>query len=828
MRKRWTAGAVIVGLFVVLGPAEAQQLAVRAHADGSADSAQVVANDDYQAGSFHRMLLGDGYRNLWAEPVRVPVLNLSQVAGGLHAIGETTGKQTRSLELVSRDGREFRFRSADKDERLGQSPAMQKSILASVFQDQTSALFPGAAAVAASLAEAAGIPHTALGLFVLPDDPRLGKFRQKYAGTLGVLELYPAAMGAGAPGITNFRDVIKTEELAERLNKSPADRIEPRSYLAVRLFDMFLNDADRHPGQWRWGTRDRSAPRQWVAIPLDRDNALSSYGGIVAWLARIKDPQLVPFTGDYRLRGLTRKASVMDARLLAQLDRPVWDSVAAALAARLSDSAIADAIGHLPTSYYQLVGADLETKLRSRRDKLGDIASRVYERLARVVDVHGTDGAELVTIRRQADGSVDIEILPRDRPQDHPYFARHFVPDETNEVRVYLHGGDDQVDSVGAGSAPIKVRVISAEVLAPIDAIDRRPWRRVPDGRIVPPQPDRDHRLVPLIRAHTAGFRTGLDVGLALRHYGFERSPWGREVSATLGYSLPARAWGIAGALDLTHRDSPLFFRLSTMISDLQRPYFYGFGNQTPRGSSSDAHRVSHREYAAFAELGLRGERWSISAGPVVKYSTNSDPNSALVGTPLGSGNFGEAGVRGRAELDTRVNSRRTSGGLRVAATADLYPKLWDSKGTVGTVDLDARLYVPMVRLPLEPVLALKAGARRSWGPYTWFDASFIGGKSTLRGYDHDRFAGDAAVYGGTDLRLLLTRFARPVPGELGVLGLLDAGRVWLTGENSNRWHHAWGGGVWTSLIDPSVVFAAILARGEERTALYLTLGYPF
>ena len=47
------------------------------------------------------------------------------------------------------------------------SPAMQKSMLAPIFQDYTSALFPGAAAVAARLADAAGIPHTAIGLFVM-------------------------------------------------------------------------------------------------------------------------------------------------------------------------------------------------------------------------------------------------------------------------------------------------------------------------------------------------------------------------------------------------------------------------------------------------------------------------------------------------------------------------------------------------------------------------------------------------------------------------------------------------------------------------------------
>jgi hypothetical protein len=35
-------------------------------------------------------------------------------------------------------------------------------------------------------------------------------------------------------------------------------------------------------------------------IPLDRDNALSSYGGLVGWMARLDAPQLVPFTADYR------------------------------------------------------------------------------------------------------------------------------------------------------------------------------------------------------------------------------------------------------------------------------------------------------------------------------------------------------------------------------------------------------------------------------------------------------------------------------------------------------------------------------------------------
>jgi hypothetical protein len=319
-------------------------------------------------------------------------------------------------------------------------------------------------------------------------------------------------------------------------------------------------------------------------------------------------------------------------------------------------------------------------------------------------------------------------------------------------------------------------------------------------------------------------------MGLALRHYGFRHSPYQREVSATLGYSLPAGAFGLAAAVDVTREGSPMFLRLEVMASDIQRPWFYGFGNETIRGSSRDAHRVGHREYVVFGELGARGERWSVSAGPLVRYSTTTDRRSALVGvgSSRGLGNYGQAGLRAEMRLDTRRGSSRASRGVHLSAIADLYPNWWDGRGTVGTLEADAAVYLPLKALPLEPVLALRAGARRAWGPYPWFEAAFVGGKSTLRGYDHDRFSGDAALYGGGDLRLRLLRYGGPLPGDFGVLGLFDAGRVWLEGERSNRWHTAWGGGIWMSVIDPSAVINATVARGSERTALYLGLGFAF
>jgi hemolysin activation/secretion protein len=159
---------------------------------------------------------------------------------------------------------------------------------------------------------------------------------------------------------------------------------------------------------------------------------------------------------------------------------------------------------------------------------------------------------------------------------------------------------------------------------------------------------------------------------------------------------------------------------------------------------------------------------------------------------------------------------------------SDVYPKVWDSEGTIATIQADASTYLSASSLPLEPVLAIRAGVRRSWGPYPWFEAAYVGGKSTLRGYDHDRFAGDAAVYTGAELRVRLFHFGGPLPGDLGGLALADAGRVWLHGEQSDRWHTAWGGGLWISVIDRSAILTTTLAKGSERTALYLGLGFAF
>jgi len=334
------------------------------------DTVEVVAGAQYAAGAAHRFLFGSGWRRLWTARVRVPVLDLRRTGGGLRPLARGGGFQTSSLELASADGREFRFRSVDKNPSQALPSRYRWPGVVGAVRDQTSALHPAGTLVAASLAGAAGVPHLLPHLVVMPDDPALGPFRAEFAGMLGVLEERPVPGADGTADGFGFRKVMDTDSLLATLGTRESGRIDAREYVAARLLDLYLNDWDRHAGNWLWGTRDPEPPRTWLAIPKDRDQAFASYDGVMLAVARLFAPKLVPFTDDYRLPGLTVNAKALDARIARGLPRAVWDSIASAMAGRLSDGAIERALRQMPEPYYRLSRDELTARLRARRARL--------------------------------------------------------------------------------------------------------------------------------------------------------------------------------------------------------------------------------------------------------------------------------------------------------------------------------------------------------------------------------------------------------------------------------------------------------------------------
>jgi hemolysin activation/secretion protein len=122
----------------------------------------------------------------------------------------------------------------------------------------------------------------------------------------------------------------------------------------------------------------------------------------------------------------------------------------------------------------------------------------------------------------------------------------------------------------------------------------------------------------------------------------------------------------------------------------------------------------------------------------------------------------------------------------------------------------------------------VRVGGAKAWNPTPFFELPSIGGRRSVRSFDTHRFIGDAALFGSTEIRLNFGGFTLIAPGEWGIYGLGDLGRVYLDGEVSNRWHGALGGGLWFAFIDRRSTITATYAASREHGKFYLRAGFHF
>ena len=425
------------------------------------DSIRLAANKAYDINRLGEVLLGSQYRDLWRQEITVGVLALRDFEGGLRPVREGGGQETRSLHFESADGRHFIFRSVDKEVLRLLHTGLGKSPVAWLVHDQTSSSFPAGALVANPLQEAAGLASGHPRLVVLPDDSILGAYRERFAGVLGLLQDGPGDYVRTLPGAAEVSVVKPTDEVLPLADSSSLDRLDTHSFLTARLVDAFLNDWDRHEGQWRWAAIRESWGTRWLAIPVDRDQAFSSYDGVLMAIARLRTPKLAVFVSEYpSLRGLSRNSRSLDRRLLAGFERAAWDSTASFVVARLSDSVIEAAVRKLPAAYYQAAGARLASTLKQRRDRLREFAAKFYLQMAEHSEVHGTRQAETTHLIYNPDGGIEVRIATRVGDQEHrPWFFRRYLPAETERIDLHLGGGRDRIVVTGVPSRAIAVRV---------------------------------------------------------------------------------------------------------------------------------------------------------------------------------------------------------------------------------------------------------------------------------------------------------------------------------------------------------------------------------
>lgn len=456
---------ILVGAVLLLLPVLPRLDMVRLTVLSSEDSVLVRAGARYRAGKLQRVFLGEHWRDLWTEPVWIEVLKLREFAGGLLPVKEGGGLETRSLHFDSRSGQRFIFRSTDKELIRLIHFGLGRSLLARLVQDQTAASHPASALVTAPMHAAVGLPFTHPRLVVLPPDPGLGVYQERFAGLLGTLQEGPTEMIPVPPG-GELPDVEDTDEVFPRLDSTASHQVDARAFLTARLLDLWLNDWDRHGGQWRWAAVPQGWGTLWRPIPVDRDQAFTRYDGLLLALARLRTTKLSVFGPSYpHLQGLTRNSGGLDRRLLAGLSRATWDSVTGFIVSRLSDSLIDAAVRRMPEPYWRLSGTSIAADLKQRREGLRPVAGEFYAQLARRPEVHLAAAGTTARVIYQPDGSVELQLGPDGEGlESAAWLVRRFIPGETERIELRAHGETPRVTVSGTkpGESGIEVRLFDA------------------------------------------------------------------------------------------------------------------------------------------------------------------------------------------------------------------------------------------------------------------------------------------------------------------------------------------------------------------------------
>ncbi|WP_040665023.1 ShlB/FhaC/HecB family hemolysin secretion/activation protein [Nafulsella turpanensis] len=838
------------------------------------DSVKVIAaNPDFnELGFLGRRIWGDHYREEWEQPLEVPYLDLERTKGGLSVVKKGGGQQTLSLHLMDEDSLTYYFRSVDKFPAGVLPEGFETTFAAEIVKDQISSSHPYGALALAKMAEAADVYYAEPELYYMPYTPSLGPYLNEFGGMLGLLELKADEDVSDYENFGNAENAVSTRTLFEHLYEDNDNEVNQESYLRTRLFDMLIGDWDRHEGQWRWAEFEKEGKGSvFEPIPKDRDQVFVKYDGLLPWLFSRKWALRKFQNFDYNFEdvvGLNINGTYLDRRLMTDLDWEEWEEEIKFLQEELTDSVIEASIKDLPPEIFEISGEEIIAKLKSRRDQLLKAGKEYYEVLSEYVDVVGTNKHERFEVKRLPNGFTKVVVhkTEKDGKVEDKLYERTFDPALTEEIRLYGLDGIDKFFISGTAEDAIELRIIGGDeddIYRDSSSIEG--W----DNTIIYyDEKDGENEI-------TAGEETRLKLtnkaylneydpeefsypyvgprlsveynrddglflggGINVKTYGFRKKPVATDQTLLANYAIGTGAF--------TFRYRGIFYSLFSekldllLDADVYGPKYmlnyFGQGNSSLYEEDISFYRINQNrvEISPFVSWEVH-ELFRLGIGPSFQYvDVGTEENrekfidsDVFRQSPLFAEYTSMAGGRLFAELEALNDDVSPTRGIHWTNELTYYNSLNHDKVNLTRLSTDLVLYVSP-DINFSPTLALRFGGQRNYGDYLFYQSATLGGKENLRGYRRTRFAGDAALYQNTELRVPVGGITNYVfTGTWGVYGFLDHGRIWSDVPESGEWHRSYGPGLFLNLFD---LFVASGSVGFSEEGHYFTLnaGYFF
>ena len=823
------------------------------------DTLDVAANAGFsKITNAHRFIFGDNYRAEWSTKTTLPVIKIAKFHGGLVPTQRGGGKQSRTLRLEDKKGNEWAIRSVNKYAESILPSNLRQTYAKDVVADAMSAQHPYSSLIVPVLAEAAGIPHSNPVIGLIAPDSTLRAYQKDFVNTVCLIEERDPAGKS-----------VNTAKLFRELAKDNDNTIDTALFLRARLLDLFIGDWDRHDDQWRWVAKKNDKGKRYMPVPRDRDQVFHVMEGVLPNIIALPwfQPRLHDYDGKIkRVNAFFSNGSQLNARFLHQFSMEEWLKATHDFMALMTDDVIEKALKRLPPQSYKIRHEQLASQMKIRRGNMPKAMAEYYHFLNKTVDIETSNKNEFVELLDAPNKGLALKIykISKERKIEQKLYDRVFYPDVTKEVRIFTEGGADSIHINNHSSIMVRVvggsganKYVFEHSEKKVNVYEKEEnVKNLPSNSMMRVHIPNDASYTSYIsnkanNAKVPGINVGYNVddgillGLNYKiiNQGFLKSPASTVQFFSFSKALATEAYNFRYKGEWLGAFKTADFVLKgKALAPSSTQNFFGVGNNTPLDKGEDFPRYYRTRFNIFrldpTVRWRKGPAATVSAGAFLEYYQfkAKDTIGRIVAHPSLIGSYDSmsitqgkifTGLTFDLDFDNRDNRLFTTLGTRFLFKVQGGKGLTDNTRSYLQVTSELSVYQ---KLDGSGVITIsnRFGGGFTLGRPTFYQSLFLGGHDNLLGYRQYRYAGAHSLYNNLELRLKLSQITSYIlPGELGLTGFYDVGKVWVNGVQSKTWHQGLGGGVYF-VPAQLAVFQFIMGHSKEGWYPYFTMGLRF
>jgi outer membrane protein assembly factor BamA len=330
--------------------------------------------------------------------------------------------------------------------------------------------------------------------------------------------------------------------------------------------------------------------------------------------------------------------------------------------------------------------------------------------------------------------------------------------------------------------------------------------------------------------SYTNEDRLFVHLGYRIQKYKWRKTPFGSQVDLGVNYSITQKA--------LSYKFSSIYYQLigqwnlgfTAEYDAIRDQYFAGIGNNSVLTKDRQYYFYRNRE----ANVGLNlyrqfGLHHTITLSGYYQYIKVLEDANKFISidatadkTLFYPDNY--LGAAANYDFNTINHILFPSKGIRFSTGVNFTQNIKEKDRRVTNFSGTFGFYVPLAS---SLVLAVKTSGATLTGNPEIYQLNRLGGGSTLRGFSRYRFYGKSSFYNQNELQWNFNVKSYLFTGKMGLLALLDDGRVWQPGEVSDKWHTAVGGGIMLAPFN-KITITTTYAKSSEDQRFNLRLGRLF